>query len=140
LGRGSLIPSALKERGIIMNLEKGRKLVEFGKEVMRKLELDDGLKLVEDLAQAELNEEKRIGLSLSALGLMINSIGLRKLECQMQQADVFDILEFLNIGINAHRFLDVTADFLMKDLEEKGKVKEFEKFKKVMMGGGLKWD
>lgn len=123
-----------------MNLEKGRKLVEFGKEVMRKLELDDGLKLVEDLAQAELNEEKRIGLSLSALGLMINSIGLRKLECEMQQADVFDLLEFLNIGINAQRFLDVTADFLMKDLEEKGKVKEFEKFKKVMMEGGLEWD
>ena len=123
-----------------MNLEKGRKLVEFGKEVMRKLELDDGLKLVEDLAQAELNEEKRIGLSLSALGLMINSIGLRKLECQMQQADVFDFFEFLNIGINARRFLDETADFLMKDLEEKGKVKEFEKFKKVMMEGGLKWD
>lgn len=123
-----------------MNLEKGRKLVEFGKEVMRKLELDDGLRLVEDLAQAELNEEKRIGLSLATLGLMINSIGLRKLECQMQQADVFDFFEILNIGINARRFLDETADFLMKDLEEKGKVKEFEKFKKVMMEGGLKWD
>ena len=123
-----------------MNLEKGRKLVEFGKEVMRKLELDDGLKLVEDLAQTELNEEKRIGLFLSTLGLMINSIGLRKLECQMQQADVFDLLEFLNIGINAQWFLDVTVDFLMKDLEEKGKVKEFEKFKKVMMGGGLEWN
>ena len=123
-----------------MNLEKGRKLVEFGKEVMCKLELDNGLRLVEDLAQTELDEEKRIGLSLSTLGLMINSIGLRKLECQMQQADVFDFFEFLNIGINAQRFLDVTADFLMKDLEEKGKVKEFEKFKKVMMEGGLKWD
>ena len=123
-----------------MNLEKGRKLVEFGKEVMRKLELDDGLRLVEDLAQAELNEEKRIGLSLSTLGLMINSIGLRKLECEIQQADVFDFFEILNIGINAQRFLDETADFLMKDLEEKGKVKEFEKFKKVMMRGGLEWD
>ena len=123
-----------------MNLEKGRKLVEFGKEVMCKLELDNGLRLVEDLAQTELDEEKRIGLSLSTLGLMINSIGLRKLECQMQQADVFDFFEFLNIGINAQRFLDVTADFLMKDLEEKGKVKEFEKFKKVMMGGGLEWN
>lgn len=123
-----------------MNLEKGRKLVEFGKEVMRKLELDDGLRLVEDLAQAELNEEKRIGLSLATLGLMINSIGLRKLECQMQQADVFDFFEILNIGINARRFLDETADFLMKDLEEKGKVKEFEKFKKVMMEGGLEWN
>ncbi len=128
------------ERGIIMNLEKGRKLVEFGKEVMRKLELDEGLKLVEDLAQAELNEEKRIGLSLSALGLMINSIGLKKLECEMQQADIFDFFEILNIGINAKRFLDEAADFLMKDLEEKGKVKEFEKFKKVMMEGGLEWD
>ena len=116
-----------------MNLEKGRKLVEFGKEVMRKLELDDELRLVEDLAHTELNEEKRIGLSLSTLGLMINSIGLRKLECEMQQADVSDLFEFLSIGINAQRFLDVTADFLMKDLEEKGEVKEFEKFKKVMM-------
>ena len=123
-----------------MNLEKGRKLVEFGKEVMRKLELDDGLRLVEDLAQAELNEEKRIGLSLSTLGLMIISIGLRKLECEMQQASVFDLFEILNIAINAQRFLDETADFLMKDLEEKGKVKEFEKFKKVMMEGGLDWD
>lgn len=123
-----------------MNLEKGRKLVEFGKEVMCKLELDDGLRLVENLAHAELNEEKRIGLSLATLGLMINSIGLRKLECQMQQADVFDFFEILNIGINAQRFLDVTADFLMKDLEEKGKVKEFEKFKKVMMEGGLEWN
>ncbi len=123
-----------------MNLEKGRKLVEFGKKVMRKLELYDGLKLVEDLAQAELNEEKRIGLSLATLGLMINSIGLSKLECEMQQADVFDLFEILNIGINAQRFLDVTADFLMKDLEEKGKVKEFEKFKKVMMEGGLEWN
>lgn len=140
MGRGSLIPSALKERGIIMNLEKGRKLVEFGKEVMRKLELDDGLKLVEDLAQVVLNEENRIGLSLSALGLVISSIGLRKLEFEMLQADVFDLPEFLNIVINAQRFLDVTADFLMKDLEEKGKVKEFEKFKKVMMEGGLEWD
>lgn len=123
-----------------MNLEKGRKLVEFGKEVVCKLELDDGLRLVENLVHAELNEEKRIGLSLSALGLMISSIGLRKLECQMQQADVFDFFKILNIGINAQRFLDETADFLMKDLEEKGKVKEFEKFKKVMMEGGLKWD
>ena len=33
-----------------MNLEKGRKLVEFGKEVMCKLELDEGLRLVENLA------------------------------------------------------------------------------------------
>jgi hypothetical protein len=107
---------------------------------MRKLELDDGLKLVEDLAQVVLNEENRIGLSLSALGLVISSIGLRKLEFEMLQADVFDLPEFLNIVINAQRFLDVTADFLMKDLEEKGKVKEFEKFKKVMMEGGLEWD
>jgi len=28
----------------------------------------------------------------------------------------------------------------MKDLEEKGKVKEVEKFKKVMMEGGLEWN
>jgi len=115
-------------------LETGRKLVGMGKEILERLEMFTGLDLLKDLKTIR-EEEERINVTITTLGLMISTVGLSKSRARTEEAEEMkDMVKELETALRINRFLDLSKRYIVEVVREH---EEIDEMMMEMFKGGM---